>query len=476
MTMKHRKFLALAFAVLLTLAFARPNPNLPLKLKDASPEMRALYGFPDIPDPPAVDIETLRKMAGQDAPKCATVTVSPAVNYRGRKLVEIPDITEPELRLANQLLSSGCYARAVSKLEGVLRANPDNRNANYIIARMSWQFMDTEGGEQETTRTLTKYPDFVSAKVLLAGIRFEQNNLPEMARLLDEVEARSPTDLWIYMNRLRVETFQSPSRDLYMRLLEIMRNPAFPPNAREHAGDTAKYLSNLTPQELDGIYTSQLDITDSNQEFSCKATEYAFWLSESQKRYDDVIKLLESPRAKAGRCSGIQPNRVLLAQAYLMNAAKISPHPGPANQKLLDKADAILNGDFTGISSHVTGRPQAAMLAPFLAAYVHPDEMDSAGETMLCRGIEQFDVALVVTQLEAGSDPNGTCRGESLVGSLVFMATVNKDEQRRDMMRALLAHGAPLKRKELEVCRSKDNGDCSEVMLPVMEKYASRAK
>ena len=177
----------------------------------------------------------LRELAGQDALTCKAVKVSASVNFRGRKLVEIPDITEPDLRLANQLMSAGCFARAVTRLETVLRADPGNRNANYIVARMTWMRLGTDAADLELRRTLSRYKDFISAKVLLAGLRFDQERIEEAGRLLNEVEQKSPTDLWIYMNRLRMETLRSPSRDLRVRLLEIIRNPEFPPNARESA-------------------------------------------------------------------------------------------------------------------------------------------------------------------------------------------------------------------------------------------------
>ena len=437
------KAIALALATFQVSALAAADPNLS-------------------PNP---QIEMLRELAGQDALTCKAVTVSAPVNFRSRKLVEIPDITEPDLRLANQLMSAGCFARAVTKLDAVLRADPGNRNAHYIVARMTWMRLGTGAAERELQRTLSEYQDFVSAKVLLAGLRFEQERIEAAGRLLNEVEQKSPTDLWIYMNRLRLEALRSPSRDLRARLLEIIRDPAFPPNARESAARSARSLPNQTPQEFEEVLTARLDI-DSSVGMACKAADLAFFLSESQKRYADVIKLLESPRSTAGDCLGLEMNRVLLAQAYLMQAANISAGPGAANKTLVDKASALLNGDFTGLASHVAGRPQEAKLEPFLA--------DLSGETKLCRAIGQFAFVTVAMELAAGADPNGTCHDVSLVGSLVYMETTENPNERRAMMSSLLARGAPLTKRELEACRKSQ--DCSQVLLPTMEGYSSRAK
>ena len=77
-------------------------------------------------------------------------------------------------------------------------------------------------------------------------------------------------------------------------------------------------------------------------------------------------------------------------------------------------------------------------------------------------------------QLDAGADPNGRCRDESLVGSLVFMAERRRKEERREILRALLEHGAPV--TNIDGCRSRDLGDCREVLLPLLEKYYQAGK
>lgn len=474
MNIASRTICVSALAMFSVLAKAQDPDDVPQKYRNASPEVRAAAGLPPAnSEPPLVDTRLLRARAGVDAPKCASVTVSAPVKFRDRTLVEIPDITEPGLRLANQLMSSGCFVRAVDQLEAVLKADPGNMHAKYVIARMTWMLLGTSPAEQALNKTLEAHPDFASAKVLLAGIRFGQNKLDESAALLDAAEARSPTDLWAYLGRLRLEAMRSPSADLRARLMEILRNPGFPPNAREGAGQIVELLPQDAKQHEE-LLRARLDI-DSNIDMACKASELAFWLSEAQGRFADVITLLESPRAQQGNCLGLMRNRTLLGQAYLMEAAKISAGPSPANAHLVKKADQLLNGDYTSIAAHAQSRPQYEKLKPFLQAYVQPDEQDAHGVTRLCQAISQFNVAVVREQLDAGADVNGRCRGESLVGSLVFMAIVNRDDERREMMRALLEHGAPV--TNIESCRNRNNGgDCFEVLLPLMEKYAKAAK
>jgi hypothetical protein len=251
-----------------------------------------------------------------------------------------------------------------------------------------------------------------------------------------------------------------------------MRNPAFPPNAREGAAEIAKYAARSEKQYEDVLW-ADLDI-ESSVGMPCKAAELASWLGDGEGRFADVIKLLESPRAKRGNCMGLEANRTLLVQAYLMEAAKISAQPGPANQHLIDRADKIVNGDYTDVAAHAQSRPHYAKLKPFIDALVHPDEADDDGVAPLCHAIMQLNVPMVRSLLQAGADPAGQCHGRSFVGYLVAMATDEKDDERRDIMSALLENGAPL--TNMDSCRSRDNGDCSQVLLPVMERFAKGQK
>jgi tetratricopeptide (TPR) repeat protein len=299
----------------------------------------------------AAHLAMLRELAGTDEARCASVTVSPPFEFHGKWLNEIPDIHEPELRLANELMSNGCFSRAFEKLDGVLKNDPGNQNAIYIIARMTWMKMGHEAAEQRVTRALAGSREFPSAVVMLAGIRYAEKQNEEAAKLLDSVEQKSPTDLWIFMNRLRLEAANSPTADLRARLVEIVRSKAFPPNAREIAADTASELPNQSAAEKVEVLRLRMDI-ESSFGAGCKAVELAGWLGDRQGRFADVIELLESPRVKQGKCRDLEVNRTMLAQAYLMEAIKINPRRVPENQKLYDQAMRLVDGNAGRIVEH----------------------------------------------------------------------------------------------------------------------------
>jgi hypothetical protein len=469
MKYEFSKATAISLVMLATCAAAN-SQQMPEKYKNAPPEVRAAAGYPVEREPPPMDVAVLRAYAGRDPGGCASVQTSMPVAYRGRRLVEIPDIAEPDLRLANELMSARCFVRALERLDAVVRADRNNRNANYIVARMTWILVGEEAGEREINRTLDSYPDFVSAKVLLAGLRNAQERLDEVERLIDEAERRAPDDLWIYLNRLRLEMSRNPSRDARARALEITRSAEFPPNAREEAAEIAKGLPNATPHEYEETLRAQLEI-DASLRMGCRAFDLAVWLSESQRRFDDVVELLESKRSQDSGCLGTEQNRTLLAQAYLMQAARIGSGPNAQNRHLLERAAAILRGDFSGVGAHVIGRPQAATLQPFIAAVVGPEEKDRYGRTRLCTAVMHLVVDVARAELARGADPNGACGRGLLVEYVVHMATREKVAERQGVLRALLESGAKPSPVLVDVCARSSVDDCRIVLLPIFEKY-----
>src|SRR5262245_43354597 len=186
-----------------------------------------------------------------DEDRCASISVSAPVPFDGRSLQEIPDIREPKLRLANELLSSDCGRLADSIFESFVKDEPGNVHAAYYVARRLWM-----SGEIEETRNyledlLEKQPAFTSARVLLACLVSTLGDVAKVNPLLDEAERSRPDDVWIYLNRARlvaVAQFQPP--ETKARLREMATNAAFPPNVRTAAAEAGTFLM-VTPAEYE---------------------------------------------------------------------------------------------------------------------------------------------------------------------------------------------------------------------------------
>jgi hypothetical protein len=400
--------------------------------------------------------------------RCEQVTVGNPVVFHDRTLVETPDIASPELKLSNALLSHRCTEAAVRLLDQYVKAHPADYRAAFVEARLAWISGNTAETEKILTIVLREHPDFASAQVLQASLLIEQNRLDEANPLLESLSLHSPTDLWVFMDHLRLEALRSPSQALRETLLEITRNPGFPPSARETAAQIGSQLPNMSRDQFEAFLWADLDY-ESATPMACKINKLAFLLSEDGGRFAQARALLESPRGQAADCLGMEGNRVLLAQTYLMEAARISAAPSAANAALVSKANEILGGNWSELARYVIGRPQFANLQPFLASATAPSDVDQYGRTQICNAITFSDVAAVQAQLDLGADVNGRCAGFSLIGYVVMNTGERTAVARQTILRQLRAAGAQPSEQEIKSCRDPVNGPvCAKWLLPLL--------
>lgn len=393
------------------------------------------------------------------------------MRFHGRTLVETPDITAPELRRANVLLSSGCPAESAALLAAYRQAHPDDFRAAFVEARLMWTAGNGFGAAELLNATLNAHRDFPSAQLLLASIDIEERRIEEARTRLNALSLHAPTDLWVFMDLLTLEALESPSAALRDELLEINRSPAFPPNAREGASWIGRHLPDLSRDQYEAYFWADLDY-ESATPMACKIHHLAFNLVVVDGRYQDARKLLESPKALAANCSGVEGNRILLAETYLFEAARISATPSAANAALVSKAHEVLRGDWSGLSTFIMGRPQYAAIAPFVASQTAPSDVDAYDRTQICNAVMTASVAAVQTQLDLGADPNGRCEGNTLVGYLVRGASTHPvgSAWQQQILRMLLAAGAQVAPQDLASCRNPDNGPaCRNSLLPLLE-------
>jgi hypothetical protein len=155
-----------------------------------------------------------------------------------------------------------------------------------------------------------------------------------------------------------------------------------------------------------------------------------------------------------------------------MKAATLSPVPSAANQALIDKATAALQADYPALREYVAHRPQAKVLEPFLDYRPKPELPDADGRTPLCNAVRRLDIEGVLEILNHGADPNGRCEAYTMLGHVMLNNPNAKNAQRQAVTRILMSRGAEPSIDEVTFCGQAKYGDCSRILLPIVERRA----
>jgi len=409
--------------------------------------------------------------ATPDDVRCAAVKPGEKIEFRGRTLIETPDIAEPQLRLANALISDQCFDQAVQLIDQFVQANPDNDHVFFVKARLKWILFSQAQGRLVVDRALQLRPDFSSMKILLASMYLEEQNFPEASKLLDEVEKVHPEDLWLFMDRLRIEAGVAGSPATLETLTAVMADPHFPPSARGQAMKTAKYMDGITQEQRDRFFTSSMDAgVASDCDLAAQATDLI------EFRHDPAagVSLIEKYLHAGSKCHATPLVLAILAEGYLLEAAKIAPGPVAANAKLVREAKEAAGGNLNPVAQRVAGRPfLVAPLLPFLKGSTDVSEPDENGHSLICSAVISQNAAMVAAQLDAGADPNGRCGHESLVGTLLLTASWDKVAERQSILRSLLERGARV--ELLHSCADPTlGGDCRTTFYPILKEFDDR--
>ena len=408
--------------------------------------------------------------ATPDDVRCGAVKPGAEFEFQGRTLLETPDIEEPELRLINTLITEQCFAQSAELMDRFVQAHPENYHLLFVKARLYWITRSQADANVIVTTILRNHPDFSSMKILLASMDVDDQNFPEATKLLDEVAKVHPEDLWLFMDRLRIEAAVAATADTVKTLKAVMADTHFPRSARLQAMRTAQYeTNNVSTEQRDDMFASGMDSGSSRDcELAGKASE----LIELNRDPASGVALIEKYLHKSGACMATPTVRVLLAEGYLLEAVQIAPQPARANEKLVRQAKETLGGDLMPVAQRVPPRPFLTPLIPFLKGSMDVREPDDDGNTLICSAVIYTNPAMVQAQLSEGADPNGRCGHESLVGRLLLQAATNKFPERQLILRSLLERGARV--ELLESCRDPANGKCSEVFYPILKEFEER--
>jgi hypothetical protein len=413
----------------------------------------------------AVFAQSCGRVASALETACAVEDDSP-IDLDGRMLQEIPDVTAPEMRRANLLLSMGCLEEARDLVASYVESRPRDPQGLYVVGRLLWIAATLETAERFIGSFVEEFPNFTSARVQLAGFRIDQNRLDEAQAILADAELESPNDLWIYMGRLRIEAQTLPTSAVRRRLLDIAEDSRFPPNARTIAARQLRRTQHVSPEEYGASFKAELTF-QSAQPMACKASDYGAWLIDVHGRADLAREALEP--YEGTRCDRFVDPHVLLAYAYFLGAADIAAGPTPANADLVQRADSVIAGDYAALASWVERKPNAARVEPFLLQKLDVDATDKYGRTRISNAVLLLNAPVVSAELERGADPNGRCVNNPLATYLSLMGTRKQIKERQDILRLLLQHGA--RPESIEWCKDPSNGDCGVVLLPIFREY-----
>jgi len=365
------------------------------------------------------------------------------------------------------LLSSGCRDEAHARIEEYLAANPDDPDGLYVLARFTWVTRGTAAAETLINDMIANRPDFLSARVLLAGMRVGQRRFDEAQQLLDDVEPVMSNDVWILVNRLRLEAMLSPSDEIRETLLAVLTTPEFPPNVRITAADQVWHTAYATQAQVETALRVPLDI-DTGDNLDCKLMRYANWM-DAEGHLDEAREVLERYFVPGEECRGLVHTRQMLAYANLAAAADVAPYPTAGNAAFLARADELLDGDYLDLANWLIGRPREADLRPFILPKLEVDAVDAAGVTRLCHAVVRLNVEAVRVELERGADPNIECSGDPPAEYIRHIATREKVAERQAVLQLLLENGATV--GDVRGCASPSEGDCASVLLPIYQAF-----
>jgi len=408
--------------------------------------------------------------ASPDDLHCAGVEPGVKFEFQGHELLETPDIEQPELRLANALLTEQCFEQAVKLVDQFAQAHPDNYRVLFVKARMRWTFNSEAEARVIAESVLRSHPDFSSMKILLASMDIEDHAYPEASKLLDEVAKTHPDDLWLFMDRLRIEANLAATAETVKTLKAVITDTHFPSSARAEAMRTSQYeTNNVSTEQREDMFVAGMD---SGVGRDCDLAGKAEDLIELGGDPAAGAALIEKYLRKSGACMATPTVRALLAEAYLLEAVKIAPRPARGNAALVRQAKEAVGGDLLPVAQRVPPRPFLTPLIPFLKGSMDVHAVDENGYSLICSAVMFNNPTMVKEQLSEGADPNGRCGHETLVGYLLLQVGTDKFPERQLILRSLLERGARV--ELLKSCSDPKNGNCYTIFYPILKEFEER--
>lgn len=421
-------------------------------------------------------------ISAQVAPAdCAQVQPNQAMEFFGQKVLDTPGLKSVQARRINAQLGRGeCMAMARESLATLLAEQPDDAELNYLDARSDALAGENEVAERKLQAVLETQPGMAPARVLQASLLLDREQRVQARAMLAEASANQPDDLRAAFQLLRVRALDEPKGKGVGLLFQVLRDDALPPDLRETAQVTLLYITALDLGQKESALRESLRFQSQTPRWD-KANNLARLLAEESGKTEEARTHLQAVLAEPLAPAEAQTlARVLVAETWLLDAAKIDPAPSARNADLIAKAAAQVDGNLVPLAGRIRKYHDLSALRPFVAGVKDADERGSDGLTSLCRATQLLDVERVRQALEAGAVVDGECSGSTPLAFLVRQGPGFFDRKRPILLALLEAGAAPDPKlypgssyTAMTFCAEALPG-CQVALLPTLNTYAVR--
>ena len=416
----------------------------------------------------------------EDAAACASLPPGKVMEFFGKQVVDSPSLKSADARRINAQLGHGeCMAAARASLDTLLADRPDDPELDFLDARAEALLGKREVAERKLQAVIEASPGLLAAQVLQAGLLLDREQRAPARAMLDAAAVQAD-DLRAAFQLLRVNALDEPKGKGVSQLLQVLRDDSLPADLRETAQVTLLYITALDQGQKESALRESLRFASQTPRWD-KANALARLLAEESGKTDEARQVLQTVLDEPSDPVLAQSlARVLIAETWLLDAARIDPAPSPRNAQLLAKASAQVDGNLVVLAGRIRKYHDLSALRPFVAGVKDADERGNDGLTALCRATQLLDLERVRQALDAGAAADGECAGSTALAFVVRQGP-GFFERKTPILAALLDAGAAPDPKlypgssytAMSFCSESLPG-CSSTLLPLLTEAAQR--
>lgn len=445
---------------------------MPLTVRPAACLLAVMLSLPAAP---------ARAQEADEAPAtCRGADPDRSLRFFGRELRDTPALASADARRLNAWLSRGeCAELAATDIAQRIAGNPEDAEMAYLEARADALAGRRPVAERRVDALLERAPQLQPAQALKASLLLDREQRAEARNWIAKAAAASPDDLRAAFLQLRADALDAPKGEGAGKLAKVLKDESMPPDLREEAQATLLYLTALDIDRKESAMREGLRFESQTPRWN-KALALSRLLAEEAGKPAESRKFAQGVLDDAGAPPDAQHEAaVMVAETWLLEAARIDPAPSPRNATQVAKAKAAVEGDMVPVAGRVRRYHDLAALMPFVADVEDPEARGADGLTLLCRGAQLLEPTKVKRALEAGAKVDGECSGSTALAYVVRQGP-GFWGQKTDLLNLLLAAGADPDPKlypgskftAMSFCAESLPG-CAETLLPLLRDAAA---